>query len=252
MRRQRPRGERASADAPRGFASRRAGRFRDARSLPVAAALSEFGSTRTRRLSGVAKHTILFLAANPARMTQLQLSEEARVINEELARAGRRERFDFETRWAARPLDLLRELRDLRPSIVHFSGHGADDGLWFQDDNGGERLVSAEALGATFGAAGSSVQVVLLSACYSAAHAGALLDHVPSVVGMTGAMGDRSARVFAIGFYGGLGAGESIAAAHLQGCAAISLEGLTYADQPRLAVRDGIDATSVILADDPR
>ena len=62
---------------------------------------------------------------------------------------------------------------------------------------------------------------------------------------------DDAARSFAIGFYGGLGARESIAAAYAQGCAAISLEGLTDADRPQLAVRDGVDAKQLVLAADP-
>jgi len=62
---------------------------------------------------------------------------------------------------------------------------------------------------------------------------------------------DDAARSFAIGFYGGLGERESIAAAYAQGCAAISLEGLTDADRPQLAVRDGVDAKQLVLAADP-
>src|SRR5262249_46100407 len=72
----------------------------------------------------MAKHTILFLAANPSGSTQLALDREARAIHVELERAGFRDEFDFQTRWAAEPLDLLRELRKLKPTVVHFSGHG--------------------------------------------------------------------------------------------------------------------------------
>src|SRR5262252_1734228 len=71
------------------------------------------------------KHVILFLAANPSDTGRLALDREARSIHVELKRSGYRDRFDFVTRWAAEPLDLLRELRELKPTIVHFSGHGA-------------------------------------------------------------------------------------------------------------------------------
>src|SRR3954470_8522882 len=71
------------------------------------------------------KHVILFLAANPRDTGRLALDQEARSIHLELKRSGYRDRFDFVTRWAAEPLDLLRELRELKPTIVHFSGHGA-------------------------------------------------------------------------------------------------------------------------------
>src|SRR5262245_5938753 len=71
------------------------------------------------------KHVILFLAANPSDTGRLALDREARAIHVELKRTGYRDRFDFVTWWAAEPLDLLRELRERKPTIVHFSGHGA-------------------------------------------------------------------------------------------------------------------------------
>jgi nucleoside phosphorylase len=205
------------------------------------------------------KHTILFLAANPSGLDRLALDREARAIQKELESASNRDCFVLETRWAAEPLDLLRELRKLKPTVVHFSGQGGQGmadvqqphGLFFQGHDGRAQFVSTVALEETFGAAGASVKVVVLNACYSETQAEALLAHVECVVGMRGAIPDGAARSFAIGFYGGLGDRESIAAAYDQGCAAISLEGLGDRDRPRLAVRDGVDASALILAADP-
>jgi len=233
------------------------------------------------------KHTILFLAANPTGTSPLALGKEARAIQVELERSGYRDCFELETRWDARPLDLLRELRKLKPTVVHFSGHGGlsptgtgatgrrpsrdvavdtglvadtsqDDnepqhGLFFQGPDGRAQVVTAQALHETFGAAGSSVKLVVLNACYSDVQAEALRTHVDCIVGMSGAIDDDVARNFAIGFYGGLGERESIAAAFRQGCAAISLEGLRDSDRPRLRVRDGVDASKFVLGfHDPR
>jgi hypothetical protein len=224
------------------------------------------------------RHTILFLAANPLGTDRVALDREARAIQAELERSGFRDRFELVTRWAAEPLDLLRELRKLKPTVVHFSGHGTAgiaghapgpepprevdlepghngsdprSGLFFQGPDGDPQLVSTEALEETFGAAGSSVQLIVLSACYSELNAQALLRHAGCVVGMSGAITDDAARSFAIGFYGGLGERESIAAAYAQGCAAIRLQGLADRDRPRLAVRAGIDAGKLVLAADP-
>jgi hypothetical protein len=179
------------------------------------------------------------------------------------------------TRWAAEPIDLLRELRKLRPTVVHFSGHGqkagstpssdppvpqcmdhetghriqaAAGGLYFQAADGRAQLVPASAIEQTFGATGSSVKLVVLSACYSAPQAEALLAHVGCVVGMSGAIRGDAARIFAVGFYGGIAERESVAVAFRHGRAAISLEGLRDEEQPQLRVRDGIDASKLILA----
>jgi hypothetical protein len=195
----------------------------------------------------------------------------------ELERSGFRDRFELVTRWAAEPLDLLRELRKFKPTVVHFSGRGTAGvaghaigpephldvdiepghnggdprpGLFFQGPDGGPQLVSTEALEATLGAAGSSVKLIVLSACYSELNANALLRHISCVVGVSGAIADDAARSFAIGFYGGLGERESIAAAYAQGCAAISLQGLADHDRPKLAVRAGIDVGKLVLAAD--
>jgi formylglycine-generating enzyme required for sulfatase activity len=219
----------------------------------------------------LSKHTILVLAANPVGTSELALGREARAIQVELERTGFRSSFEFVTRWATEPLDLLRELRTLSPTVVHFSGHGirnddgvrgsaaephrdvvapgGADGLMFQDADGQLRLVSTTALQDAFDAAGSSVRLVVLSACYSESQAAALRSRVDCVVGMRGSIGDAAARSFAIGFYGGLGDRASVAAAYKQGCAAIRLQGLADGDKPQLVVRDGVDAESVVLAD---
>lgn len=203
------------------------------------------------------KHTILFLAANPIGTDPRALDREARAIHVELERSGFRDSFELETRWAVEPLDLLRELRKLKPTVVHFSGRGSPDGgashhgLFFQGAGGQPQLVSTQALEDTFGAAGSSVKLVVLSACYSEPQAAALLTHVDCVVGMRGSIRDDAARSFAIGFYGGLGERESVAAAYKQGCAAIALEGLRNADLPQLQARPGIDAARLVLASAP-
>jgi hypothetical protein len=197
------------------------------------------------------KHTILFLAANPAGTLQSSLERQARAIQKELEGSGYRDCFEFATRFAARPLDLLGELRKLKPTVVHFTGQGSQNGLYFETSDGSHQLVSTAALGETFGAAGESVKLVVLNACYSDLQAEALLAHVDCVVGMSGVIGVESAKNFAIGFFGGLGECASIVAAYRQGRAAISLEGLPHSDRPQLRVRDGIDASRLVLAADP-
>jgi hypothetical protein len=221
------------------------------------------------------KHTILFLAANPNGTNRLALEQEARAIQAELDRSTARDRFELVTRWAAEPIDLLRELGKLKPTIVHFSGHGRGqsgdehhpgqpvirnivagrvgepEGLYFHGHDGRAQVVSTEAFVETFGAAGASVKVVVLNACYSEVQAQALLAHVDYVVGMAGSIRDDAAKTFAIGFYCGLGESQSVTGAHRYGCAAIKVEGLPDGDRPRLAVRNGADPDHLVLAADP-
>jgi hypothetical protein len=242
---------------------------------PVPSPHPDQPSMPSRPRSTLTKHTILFLAANPLGTDRLALDEEARAIQEELERSGHRDRFELVTRWAVRPLDLLRELRKLKPAIVHFSGHGGcgelrsgtaasrdvvaapdvldgdqQHGLFFRGPDGRPQLVSTTAFEETFGAAGSSVKLVVLNACYSEVQAEALLAHVGCVVGMGGSITDDAARNFAIGFYGALGDGESVTSAYQHGRVAMRLEGLLDADGPQLKIREGIDVKQRFLATD--
>ena len=199
--------------------------------------------------------TILFMAANPAGTDARALAEQARAIQAELERAGHRERFAFETRWAAQPLDLLREMVKLKPTVVHFCGgrvtdspEAAETGVYFQGVDGRAQMVSGEALAQAFNAV-DSVKLVVLDACYSEQHAEAIAAHVDCVVGMAGGTVDQAATSFSIGLYGGIGEGESLAAAFQQGCAAIGLNSAGDPGQPRFCVRPGVDPRRLVLAD---
>lgn len=183
-----------------------------------------------RPRSLIQKHTILFLAANPSEVGARALDQEAHAIWRELRSAGGRERFDFVTRWAVMPLDLLRELRV------------------FQGSDGRGQRVSAQAIAGAFGAAGSSVQLVVLNGCYDDVLADALLAHVDCVVGTSEDLHDDATRSFAIGFYGGLSDHMPVTMACRQGQAAIHLESLQ--GSPQLRVRAGVDASQLVLAAD--
>lgn len=48
-----------------------------------------------------------------------------------------RDTIKFESRWAVRTSDLLQAINEVNPDIIHFSGHGDDDGtLAFENPDG--------------------------------------------------------------------------------------------------------------------
>lgn len=69
------------------------------------------------------RQPILFLAANPSRTSRLALDEECDAIERELRWTSHRDDFEFRSKWALTVDDMMRQLDDLRPSVVHFSGH---------------------------------------------------------------------------------------------------------------------------------
>jgi CHAT domain len=141
----------------------------------------------------------------------------------------------LEQQWAVRPRDIQRAMLDVNPQIIHFSGHGMGaEGLVFEDEEGKAQLVSGEALAGLFKLFASQVECVVLNGCYSDVQAGAIAQHVPYVVGMSQAIGDRAALEFSVGFYDALGAGREVEFAYEMGCCAIQLAGIGEALTPVL------------------
>jgi len=180
------------------------------------------GSNSTRK-----KKTILFLAANPKNSTPLDLTQEVKEIDAGLQRSQKRDRFQLEQVWAVTPSDVQRAMLDYKPQIVHFSGHGmGESGLVLENLTGQAQLVGSKALAGLFQLFAEKVECVVLNACYSEVQAIAIAHNIPYVIGMNQAVGDRAARLFAVGFYDALGAGESIEFAYKLGCNRIALEGI--------------------------
>ncbi len=202
--------------------------------------------------------TILVVTANPRGSSQLRLAEEMREIEDSLRGSSQRERFRVVQCPAARTEDLRRALLDHEPYLVHFSGHGVGqgmgqggaglgsvegqrktsrvpesetqraepEGIVLEDVVGQPKLVSAPALAGLFQLFEESMQVVVLNSCYSAVQADEIAKHIPFVVGMRQAIGDRAAIEFSRGFYAGLFAGRAVKDAFNFGVNSIQLEGI--------------------------
>ena len=193
---------------------------------------------------------VLVASANPIDTGQLALDEEVRAITSSLRATPLRDVVELRSAWAARPLDLLSELNEHRPAVLHFSGHGTADGrLVFQDDRGEPRPVEGEAVAASIETAGESVQVVVLNACFSADLARALTRFVDVAVGMDRPVGDDAARIFAAKFYSALGYGRSVGGAFEQARAALAMEGMDDRHAPQLSAKAGVDPHELVLVD---
>jgi CHAT domain-containing protein len=191
---------------------------------------------------------ILFLAANPKDTDQLRLGEEVRTIDERLRSADFRDRLDLVQHWAVRVEDLSEALLRHRPHILHFSGHGSQEGaIILEDARGQSNEVSTKALADLFGILNDSLRCVVMNACYTATQAEIIAAHIDCVIGTTRAISDPAALSFAGGFYRALGYGESIATAFALGRNEIDLAGLGEADTLKLLPRQGIDPASIHL-----
>src|SRR5215468_6561475 len=77
------------------------------------------------RSSSMKKHVILFAAANPSSTSRLALDDECTAIERELRMTPGRDDFDFRSKWAVSVDELMRNLNELQPTILHFSGHAS-------------------------------------------------------------------------------------------------------------------------------
>jgi TPR repeat protein len=201
----------------------------------------------------MSKLKILFLAADPLSAAPngpgpLRLEDDIREILEAIREAEHRDRLDFIPRTAVRPRDVLRALNQIRPQIVHFSGHGSLDGLCTWNPEGdGPHTIPPEALVRMFGGFHECVQLVVLSACYSQPQAMAIANVVGCAIGTPGQIADTAAINFNGAFYGAIAYGRSVAEAHEQACSLLHAEGYDLEMLPKLHARPGLDPARLFL-----
>ena len=75
----------------------------------------------------------------------------------------------------------------------------------------------------------------------------AITRHIDCAIGMSKAIGDEAAIVFAASFYRAIGFGRSVGEAFEQGKTALLLEGIPEEQTPQLRTREGVDANQVYL-----
>ena len=166
------------------------------------------------------KLKILFLASEPQtptdRSKRLHLDQEHRQIVSRLREGEQRDRFDLVPHIALRARDLQAHIDREKPTIVHFSGHGDETGqLIVEDERGRIRELPVAAVVETFRAVNDrrQIRLLVLNACHSHVLARQIADSgaVDCVIGMTEAVPDDVAIIFAEELYRALSDGNSSA-----------------------------------------
>ena len=90
---------------------------------------------------------ILFLAANPSATSKLDLDIEIREIRSKIRESEHRGSMKLVGRWAVQPSDIAVALQEVKPHVVHFSGHGSgQEGLILHNQTESPQPVSADAI----------------------------------------------------------------------------------------------------------
>lgn len=192
--------------------------------------------------------TVLFLASNPLGTSRLCLDEEVRAIQEKIRLSEYRDSLHFESRWAVRAGDILQAINETNPTIVHFSGHGDEDGnLILTNPDKSWKSVSKEAMSMAISTASDTVRLVFFNACFSEQQAESVVKNIEAAVGMNDSIGGDTAIIFAAQFYSSIGFGYSLDKSFKQAKAAIMLDGISQENIPQIFCRDDVNLEEVIL-----
>ncbi len=177
------------------------------------------------------KTKILFLSANPDPGAILNFDKEVNEIEGSLKRSAFRDRFKFAQKRGITTRIIREAIRDEKPDIIHFSGHGAgEDGIVVLDDNEDAVILSNQAIEMLFEIIKTQVKCVILNACYSESQAKVITKHIPYVIGMDDAIEDSTSIAFAMGFYEALGDNQSFEQAYKYGRMVVVMENRIGAD----------------------
>ena len=194
------------------------------------------------------KITVLFMASNPYGTTQLRVDEEARAIQEKIRLSEYRDSVNFESRWATRSSDIFQAINETNPTIIHFSGHGADTGdLVLQNPDGSIKLVKKEAITQAMATVSETIRLVVFNTCFSENQAKSVVANIEAAIGMAESISDDAARIFAAQLYSAIGFGKSLSTAFNQARAQLLLEGVEEENIPKLYTREDINVDEMIL-----
>jgi hypothetical protein len=208
---------------------------------PVLADLFGDDPTQERGLINMIKEEtktkVLMLAATPDDEGRIRPDKEVAELRERMAAMLTQKRpLAFEHIPAARLDQIQQELVRQRPTILHFSGHGAPGVLIFETREGQSDDLKADLLARVLKSY-RDIECLVLHACYTEDVAKACLPHVRCVVGSTAAVNDETAPGFSYLFYQSVAAGMDYQQAFEMGQTEVAFQSNLAADAYKLLVR---------------
>lgn len=203
------------------------------------------------RSEAPAEITVLFLAASPEDEAQLRLDKEIREIELRLRQTEYRDSIRFVPKVARQLTDLIQDLNETRPHIVHFSGHGNQAELAFENAEGRAQPLNNETLGVLLAATSDRIRLAVFNSCQSGAQAELATEYVSFAIGMETSVEDERAKTFAAEFYNSLGFGKTLAEAFDQAKAQVTLTHADGGEIPQLFEAPGEDPSTTVLVAPP-
>lgn len=184
---------------------------------------------------------IALLVTNPDSRSSIQTGVEARCIDEGIRLEGKTGEVDLKIIPAPTLNTLIDTLNSYCPDILHFSGHGGEQTLIFDNENAGENggtVLDFDMIAQVVDATSVPPKLLILVACDTLNGAERFLDTVPAVIAMAEPIDDAAACEFSARFYRSLSAGATISNSLTHAKLILKSKGYADARLPALLVRD--------------
>lgn len=150
-------------------------------------------------------------------------------------------------------MDIIKEIATCHPDILHFSGHGNEDGLLCVHSGVGDvEYIAPSKLFESLSGCCDFIQVVVLAACYSSKQA----DKIAKVVNFVVCAEDKilvsAVHLFSEVFYAALTSGSSIQESFDLGVAQLKMNDPSYSNVLKLVVKQGLDPKKLSLIPNKR
>jgi hypothetical protein len=200
------------------------------------------------RQTAPSKVTVLVISSSPDDEDYLHIDREMREMKKRLREADHRDSIEFDWRPATRLSDLVQLLNEVRPDVIHFSGHSTEEGIVLEDVDGNAQLMHAGQIAALLSTMSKNIRLAVFNSCESATHADAACNFLEAAIGMETPIHDDVAMVFAGQFYNSLAFGSSVEEAFNEALLQVEFEGLDpESGRPRLYTASGVNAQDMFL-----
>lgn len=130
---------------------------------------------------------------------------------------------------------------------MHFSGHGGQQELAFEDVDGNTKPLSNELLAQLLKINSDRIRLAVFNSCQSATQAELACEHIDLAIGMSTNVADDAAKTFAAQLYGSLGFGHSVQRAFDEAKTQVALAHGNGHHVPELFSADDVDPATVVL-----
>ncbi len=170
---------------------------------------------------------ILFIKINPIGTKNLYLDAEEKEIEEIRKKSTNRDHYELESKGAVTIEELHEHLEEYKPTILHISGHGNNEGvLYFHDDENYKKEVSIHRFCRFIKNYNQHLSCIFLNACFSLSGIHNITDmNNQAIIGMNNEIPNDTAIIFSKAFYTSLFGGKSIADSFDSAIGVVGLDG---------------------------